>query len=221
MSRFFITQREINFINDIAKELVKDVIGQKIYFFPISEVKSNIHDIYEESPDKVFENPIELDALVKYDPQEVRTNRFGSEEYFTIEVYVHAKDLLDKEIEVLEGDFFSYGTVFFEIIKAPDTTTIFGQVEHKGYLTITGKQSRKGQFISKVFGPTDEKYTDDDAIQDTFVQQRGKKSNRLGETGDVRELQKRGILDAPITGPKEVSSKGDKTGSGSSFYDEE
>jgi len=220
MSRFFITQREINFINDIAKELVKDVIGQKIYFFPISEVKSNIHDIYEESPDKVFENPIELDALVKYDPQEVRTNRFGSEEYFTIEVYVHAKDLLDKEIEVLEGDFFSYGTVFFEIIKAPDTTTIFGQVEHKGYLTITGKQSRKGQFISKVFGPTDEKYTDDDAIQDTFVQQRGKKSNRLGETGDVRELQKRGILDAPITGPKEVSSKGDKTGSGSSFYDE-
>ena len=40
MARFFITQREINFINDIAKEVVKDVVGQKIYYFPISETKT-------------------------------------------------------------------------------------------------------------------------------------------------------------------------------------
>ena len=70
MSRLFITPREINFINDIAKEIVKDVIGQKIYYFPISEIKSRVHDVYEESVDKIFENPIELDALVKYQEQE-------------------------------------------------------------------------------------------------------------------------------------------------------
>ena len=81
MGRLFITPREINFINDIGKELVKDVVGQKIYYFPISEIKSNIHDVYEESPEKVFENPIEIDCLVKYEPDEVRTNRFGSETY--------------------------------------------------------------------------------------------------------------------------------------------
>ena len=85
MGRFFITPREINFINDVAKELVKDVIGQKIYYYPISETKSKVHDVYEESPDKVFENPIEIDCLVKYQPQEIRTNRFGSEEYYTID----------------------------------------------------------------------------------------------------------------------------------------
>mgnify|MGYP003127954346 FL=1 len=43
MARLFLTPREINFMNDIAKELVKDVIGQKIYYFPISEVKSRVH----------------------------------------------------------------------------------------------------------------------------------------------------------------------------------
>ena len=43
MSRLFITPKEINFINDIAKELVKDIAGQKIYYFPISEIKSKIH----------------------------------------------------------------------------------------------------------------------------------------------------------------------------------
>ena len=220
MGRLFITPREINFINDIGKEIVKDVIGQKIYYFSISEVKSKVHDVYEESDDKVFENPIELDALVKYEPQEISTNRFGSEEYYSIEVYLHARDLLDKGIELLEGDFFSYGTVFFEVIKVPDTSTLFGQVENKGYVTITGKQSRQGQFRSKIFGPTDEKHTDSDAVQDTFVQQRGFSSNRLGKTGDVRDLQKNGVLDKPISGPKEVSEKGDPANVGSSFYDE-
>ena len=60
MSRLFITQREINLINDIGKEIVKDVIGQKIYFFPISEEKSNVHSVYEESVTKIFDNPIEI-----------------------------------------------------------------------------------------------------------------------------------------------------------------
>ncbi len=220
MARLFITERELNFINDIMKEVVKDVIGQKIYYFSISEIKSRVHDVYEESPNKIFENPIEIEALVKYSPQEVRTNRFGSEEYYNIECYIQERDLLDKQIDVREGDFFSYGETFFEVIKSPMTDVIFGQIEHKSYITVTGKQARKGQFITKVFGPTSEAYSDDDAVQKTFVQQRGFAENRLGPTGDSRDLQKSGVLDAPITGPAEVSPRGDPESVGSAFYDE-
>jgi len=221
MPRLFISKREIDFMNDIAKEVIKDVIGQKIYLFQISEIKSKVHDIYEESQDKVFETPIELDCLVKYNEQSIKTDRFGSEEYYTIEAYIQSRDLLDKGIEILEGDFFSYGSTFFEIIKAPISQTIMGQIEHKRYVTITGRQARKDQFLTKIFGPTSEEYTDSDAIQDTFVQQRGFEENQLGPTADVRDLQKKGVLDAPITGPKEVSPKGETDKSRSSFYDDE
>jgi hypothetical protein len=179
-----------------------------------------VHDVYEETPDKIFEKPIELECLVKYSPQEIRTNKFGSEEYYTIECYIQVRDLLDKQIDLLEGDFFTYGETFFEIIKAPRTDTIFGQIEHKSYITITGKQSRKGQFMTKVFGPTSEAYTDADAVQNTYVQQRGFAENKQGATGDIRALQQNGVLDAPISGPAEVSSLGDPDGVGSSFYDE-
>jgi hypothetical protein len=220
MARLFITERELNFINDIMKEVVKDVIGQKIYYYSISEIKSRVHDVYEEAPNKIFENPIEIDALVKYSPQEVRTNRFGSEEFYNIECYIQERDLLEKNIDVREGDFFSYGETFFEVIKSPMTDVIFGQIEHKSYITVTGKQARKGQFITKVLGPTSEAYTDADAVQKTFVQQRGFAENRLGPTGDVRDLQKSGVLDAPITGPAEVSPRGDPENVGSAFYDE-
>jgi hypothetical protein len=220
MARLFITPREINFINDIGKEIVKDVIGQKIYYFPISHIKTQIHDIYEEAPEKIFDNPINLDALVKYNPQQVRANQFGFEEFYTIEVYVQQRDLIDKQININEGDFFSYGTVFFEVIQAPDTSLIYGQIEHGGFLTIAGRQARKGQFISSVFGPTSEQYSDDNAVQDTFVQQRGYASNKEGITGDVRALQKKGVLEKPISNPSEVSPKGDAAGVGPAFYDE-
>ena len=220
MARLFVTERELNFINDIMKEVVKDVIGQKIYYYSISEIKSRVHDVYEESPNKIFENPIEIDALVKYSGQEVKTNRFGSEEYYNIECYIQERDLIDKQIDVREGDFFSYGETFFEIIKAPRSDVIFGQIEHKSYVTVSGKQARKGQFITKVFGPTSEAYSDPDAVQSTFVQQRGFEENRLGKTGDVRDLQRTGVLDAPLTGPAEVSPAGDPENVGSAFYDE-
>lgn len=221
MSRLFITQREINFINDVSKELIKDVIGQKIYYFSISEIKSKIHDVYEESPDKIFETPIEIECLVKYQEPEVRTNRFGSEKYYKIEAYIQSKDLLDKGIEILEGDFFSYGSVFFEITQAPSSNIIFGQIEHQRFVTIKATQAREGQFKTKVFGPTSETYSDKDAVQDTFVQQRGFDNNKLGETADVRDLQKNGVLEKPISGPKEVSPKGDNKPGGSSFYGDE
>lgn len=221
MARLFISKREINFINDIAKEVIKDVVGQKIYLFQMSEIKSKVHDVYEESIDKVFENPIELDCLVKYSGAEVKTNRYGSEKLFTIEAYIQARDLLDKGIEILEGDFISYGSVFYEITKAPNSQIIMGQIEHERFITISGRQSRKDLFVSKIFGPTSETYSDEDAVQETFVQQRGFENNKLGPTADVRELRKNGTLDAPISGPKEVSPRGDDRNVGSSFYDDE
>ena len=217
MPRLFLTPREINLFSDLAKEVVKDVVGQKIYLYQISEAKSRIHDVYEESIDKIFDNPIELECLVEYSAQNITTNRFGSEEYYTIKAYVQSRDLMDKGIEILEGDFFSYGSTFFEIVTAPDSETIMGQIEYTSFTTITGKQARKGQFTSKVLGPTSEEYTDADAVQDSFYQQRGFANNKLGPTGDKRDLISNGTLEQPITKPKQVSKKAGKI---PGFYDE-
>ena len=43
--------------------------------------------------------------------------------------------------------------------------------------------------MSKIFGPYGEEYSDPEAVQNTFVQQRGYASNKQGSTGDVRSLQ--------------------------------
>lgn len=220
MARLFITPREIDLISDITKEVIKDVTGQRVFYYRVREDLSDVHDVYEESPTKVFDPPIEIEARVEYLPEEVRTNRFGNEEYYAINVFFHERDLIDRDIEVQTGDYFSYGSTFFEITSAIVETNVFGQIEHAIGTKVTGKQARLGQIDVNALGPTSEKDKDidDDAVQETFVQQRGFSENKLGETGDVRELQRDEKLDEPISGPAEISPEGDPDSVSSSFY---
>ncbi len=220
MGRLFITPREINLVNDLTKELIKDVVGQKIYYYSISAAKTKINELYDEAPEKIFETPIELDCLVDYQEPTFKTDRYGPEKTQNIEAYIQSRDLIDKEVDVQVGDFFTYGTVIFEITSVTVTRNLFGQIEYSDGVKIIGRQSRKQVFFTKVLGPTDESYSDPDAVQETFVQQRGFKENQLGATGDVRALQKNDVLTPPITGPKEVSQEGDPQDVGSAFYDE-
>mgnify|MGYP003129991226 FL=1 len=81
MSRLFLTPREIDFINDINKEIIKDVVGQKIFYYAVRADLTNIHDVYEEAPEKVFDPPIEIEARVEYQPEMNRINRYGVEEF--------------------------------------------------------------------------------------------------------------------------------------------
>ena len=172
------------------------------------------------TPREIFNPPVEIEARVEYQPESNRINRYGVEEYFTIEVYLHNRDLLDRDIDVKIGDYFSYDATFFEIIQHQVESNIYGQIEHSMGIKITGKQARAGQIQKTPNGPTSESYTDEGAVQETFVQQRGFEENKLGVTGDVRALQEKGVLEKPISGPAEVSTKSDPEEITSSFYDE-
>jgi len=221
MARLFITPREINFISDITKEIMKDVIGQKIYYYPISEIKTKSHEIYNESLKKIFDSPIELDALVNNEFQvETKIDKFGIDAQYKVEAYIQYRDLVEKGISVNIGDYFSYGEIFYEITERSFMRNIYGMPEHKDGVKIAGTKARQGAFNAKPIGPTDISYTDPDAVQEKFVQQRGIDADPENPNGDVRDLVKRGVLDPPLSGQREVSKDGDETGAGSAFYDE-
>ena len=221
MARLFITPREIDFISDLTKEINKDVIGQKVFYYKIRADLTDIHEVYEEAVTKVFDPPVEVEARVNWDPAEVRTNKFGTETFRSVEVYIHYRDLLDRDLEIKEGDYLSYGDIFFEVTSATFSNLIFGQIEYKTGIKLVCKQARKGQIDVLPNGPTDEslRELDEKAVQKDFVQQRGKEKNRLGETGDVRALQQQGKVETIIDKPAEVSE--DDVGISSSFYGDE
>ena len=222
MARLFITQREMNFISDITKEVIKDVIGQKIYYYPVSESKTKSHDVYAEAIQKIFDNPIALDVLVNNEFQiDTKIDKFGVDTNFKIEVYVQHRDMVEKGISPAIGDYYSFSDVFYEITEYKYMRNIYGQAENIDGVSLVGTRVRESQFKAVLKGPTGIEYSDPDAIQHTFVQQRGLVENAEGPTADVRDLVRQGVLDPPLTGARQVSEKGDVTGAGHSFYDED
>jgi hypothetical protein len=218
MPRLFLGQREADFFADITKELIKDVAGQKIYYYTVREDLSDIHDVYEESLHKIFNPPVEVECLVEWQPSEVKTTQFGHEQIKTISAFLHHRDLIDRNLEVKQGDYISYGEYFFEITAVVFEKLIFGQVERVTSVKLNAKQARYEHIVKTALGPTCESYLEQGAIQSTFEQQRGTND------ADVRQLRKDGVLEDPITGPKKVAPDGSKKSVdniGSSFYGDE
>lgn len=212
MARLFITPREIDLISDLTKEITKDVIGDKIYYYEVREDATQINEIYDEAQEKVYNPPVEIDARVQWNPREVKSDRFGTHATYTTEVYIHYRDIIDRGISVTEGDFFTHGDNVFEVTSTQFDKTIFGQVEHLVGLIVKAKQARKGTIDLKIWGPTDRVYTDADAVRDTFKQQRGDAT-----MGDSRTLVDQGKVDNKLHVQQEV--KRDDTSS--SFYGDE
>lgn len=144
MSRLYIGPREMDFFNDIGKEILKDVNAQEIYYYPISVVKSNTHAVYEEATKKIFENPIQLSVMVDWKPSDNKTTKFGHDEISKIEVFAQSRDLIQKELEPKEGDYFSYGSNIFEVTVTRTESNIFGQVEYNDGVLISGIQTLMG-----------------------------------------------------------------------------
>lgn len=191
----------------MTKEFIKDVAGQVIHYFPVSAIKSSVHSLYNESVQKIFENPIAVPALVGMPEYTSKTTSFGPDIEAKIEVLVQYRDLQDKGIVLSEGDFFTYDDMLYEILTFTNAgKNIFGLAEYNVSWKITARSARINQI--NVPNLPDPRLSPED-IQVTFEQQRGLRVTSDGQdTGDVREMRNRlGVDMAPIalgTGPRTV-----------------
>lgn len=213
---------------------MKDVVGQYIWYYPISILKSDVHPVYDEAIVKIFDNPIKIDALVDQPDRGQSIGKWTVESTTTISVYVQVRDLIDKGFSPDIGDYFVYGEDVFEINVIMQMGDAFGQAEYDVYWKIDGKLARSGRFDLPQFKKLleDRKVFEESQVQKRFEQQRGLKENTEdGATGDVRQVRERLADDmAPIAlneGPRTVNPEdeedtSDTTGkkASSSFYNE-
>lgn len=218
MPRLFVTQREVDYFNDITKEIVKDIVGQQIIYWPVSILKTKVHSVYDEAVKKIFENPLRIDCLVGELHWETKMTSFGAEQTNTIDVFVQDRDLVQKGIQLFEGDYFTYGEEAYEIVSLTKMNNYYGQVEHNMGFKMIGKLARPGEFDpKKLFGPNNQ-------VNPTtnFVQQRGLPETVEGVTGDIRDIRERlGDDLAPIAlgeGPRMVGV--DSSLKANKLYDE-
>ena len=144
MARKFITERELQFISVINKELIQNVVGQEVNYYAVSErTRTNL---YGEAVQKIWNPPIAINARVLWENPTVETKDGNLDNKYTAEVYFHTDELNDRNVRPREGDFVEFGQVFFEITSVTHPQIVFGQVQQKIMTKCMCVMSREGQF---------------------------------------------------------------------------
>lgn len=142
----FVGEKEVNFFNTVAKELVQDVVSQKIIYYSVSEEHTKTHKLYDEAIRKTVYRPVEVNALVLFKEPEQSTNQFTIDTQYFLEVYFHHHELEERRLIPREGDFVKWNKVVYEIEKLTAPQITFGQIQHEVMIKAECRVSRKSQF---------------------------------------------------------------------------
>ncbi|QDP51346.1 MAG: hypothetical protein GOVbin630_44 [Prokaryotic dsDNA virus sp.] len=146
----FLGEKERNLVKQVNDELIERVIGQGIFYYPISMEHTDFHPIYGEAIEKSFLAPVRVYALIVWEGIETQTTNLGIDKRSSIIIHFHKRRLTeDQDLFVREGDFVKYGDTYYEIVQLNEPRRIFGQVDHKMEIEAKCIKAREGTFNAK------------------------------------------------------------------------
>jgi hypothetical protein len=146
----FLGKKERDLVKQVNDELIERVIGQGIFYYPISMETTNYHELYGEAIEKSFLPPVRVYALILWEGFVTETTNLGIDRRPSILVHFHKRRLTeDQDLFVREGDFVKYGDTYYEIVTLNEPKQIFGQVEHKMEIEAKCIKARRGNFDAK------------------------------------------------------------------------
>ncbi len=146
MAKKFIDTKSIAYIDAINRQLIQRVINEEVLYYAVSLKQTEVNRLYKEAVKKTVLPPVRANALVKFENPNTRSMDFGMDAQFSLEVYFHNKELVDRNLKPTEGDFIEYGGIFFEITSVTQPQLVYGQIEHKIMTKCVCITSREGQF---------------------------------------------------------------------------
>lgn len=123
----FIGDRERVFFQRVATEVMECVTQQKIRYFAIEENLTQADNLYGESTQKFFRQPLEVYALILYNEPTIETGTFSSETRYSLKLYIQ-KFRVEQDLKMTprQGDFVEFNNHYFEITKVYEPQLIAG-----------------------------------------------------------------------------------------------
>lgn len=134
------------FVNAITKELVQEVVGQEVIYYQVLSEQTRANDLYNEAIQKIYAQPVKLNALVYYENTTEQVTNFPADSKFKVDVHFHVGELNDRRLDPKMGDFVQFGTVVYEILNVTQPQMAFGQIEQKVMTKCSCGPARQGQF---------------------------------------------------------------------------
>ena len=146
----FTGEKERNFVKQVTDEVVERVVGQGIFYYPISIEHTEVHEVYGEAITKTFLPPVRVYALVEWNEFITETGKYGVDRRRAITIHFHKRRLTeDQNLYVREGDFVKYGDLFYEIVSLSEPQQLFGQTDTKVEIVAKCIRAREGKFNAK------------------------------------------------------------------------
>lgn len=147
----FAGDKEKKFVRQTTNQLLEQIIGQEIVYYPIDLNNTNFHTLYKEAIQKVFCSPIHVYVLVEYSGQQTETNSYGIDKKESpIVVHFHHKRLTDDvNLYVREGDYIFYNNSYYEIVDLNEPRLMFGQSNYQVEVSATCIRAREEIFNGK------------------------------------------------------------------------
>tara|TARA_R110000824_G_scaffold90452_1_gene220909 strand:- start:274 stop:762 length:489 start_codon:yes stop_codon:yes gene_type:complete len=147
----FLGKKERDLVKQVNDELIERVVGQAIVYYPIDISSTNYHNLYGEAIEKNFLPPIRVHALVSWKGiQTLNNESIGLDKLSQISVHFHKRRLTeDQDLYVREGDFVSYGDIYYEIMSLSEPRQLFGQIDHKLEIVASCARAREGLFDAR------------------------------------------------------------------------
>jgi len=146
MSRKFVGQKEVAFINAVTRELVQQVVAQEVFYYEILAEKTQADDLYNEAIHKAWAAPVRMSARCEWDETTESVGIMPPDAKYTLQVYFHKAELAERNVAPKMGDFVQFGDVLFEIMAVTEPQLTFGQIENKVEIRCNCLPARKGQF---------------------------------------------------------------------------
>lgn len=127
--QIFVTHKELDFISDLNKEMIRRITGQKIKYYSIDMTATKIHDVYGESVQKVYKTPVELECLVEFEDPVMKSTDIQTEIQYSLWAYFHKRMLAEYQLFPQDGDYIQWGVVFYEITLCTEPQLQFGRIE--------------------------------------------------------------------------------------------
>ena len=119
-------ERDISLFRHINREYIKDIIEQQIGYYKLSVSNTKVN-IYQESQQKFYEQPVLLNCLIQRGDQESKEDDFGPDKFRTMIFNILRDDLVDINLLPQKGDIVLYLESYYEVDNIIENQFVLGK----------------------------------------------------------------------------------------------
>lgn len=132
----FLRQEDLDLFNTIAQDLVEDVVDTPIYLYKLAVSSMTEDDLYGDSIDKIYYNPVTVYGLIAHDDESTSNEEAGIDTNQNITANFQRDSLRTSNIYPEIGDILEWQQNYYEIHNVNENTLVAGQQDQNYNYTI-------------------------------------------------------------------------------------